>query len=300
MLFHEYALDPRLLNNWQDFRFFYEAFGWNTGRLICRYPRRWKRMVFDSLGECTALEQQRIVERMARMEEKMVIRQREWDGGEADWLVNAENEHLREPFYRVVAIENPRENPDVLIGEDVDNDDDAWRLKPEIDVERQAGELAEAIRLLLRSARTVYLIDPHFGPENNRHVRPLRAFVEACVRERREPLEAFEYHTASPSTPEFFREECTRKIKGWLPAGFRIRFVRWQSRPGSEGLHDRFVLTELGGVRFSVGLDYGPANSHTGVSILSKESLRKCFDDYLSETPAFDFVDDLILEGENP
>jgi hypothetical protein len=44
-------LKPSLLNNWKDFRYFTEKFGIAQGRLISRYPKRWKRMVYESLCE---------------------------------------------------------------------------------------------------------------------------------------------------------------------------------------------------------------------------------------------------------
>jgi hypothetical protein len=50
-MFYEYALKPSLLNNWKDFRYFTEKFGIAQGRLISRYPKRWKRMVYESLCE---------------------------------------------------------------------------------------------------------------------------------------------------------------------------------------------------------------------------------------------------------
>lgn len=297
MLFREYALDPRLLSNWKDFRFFYEAFGWGTGRLIARYPKRWKRLVFESLGDCTPIEKKKIEERMARMHEKMVIRNSEWDPAESDWLANAENEHRVRPFYRLVALDNPREHPDVLLGADVDEDDEAWRMESGMDVERQAPELASVIRHMLRSARSIYLIDPHFAPDRTKFVRSLKAFIDVCHSDRTCTLETFEYHTTDKHEAGFFRHKCADSVAGILRVGETLRFVRWKQRPGGEKLHDRFVLTDLGGVRYTVGLDCGQEGETTGIEILSRTSFEKATRDYLSKTPAFDFVDDFVLEG---
>ncbi len=297
MLFQEYALDPKLLNNWKDFRYFFSAFGWNTGRLISRYPSRWKRLVYDHLGQCSPIEQQRIVERLHRIDEKMVTRLSEWDPSQPDWLINAEAEHVKRPFTRLVASENPREKEAVLVGDCLDEEDESWRLRTDIDVERKSRDLADAVQLMLRSARRISLIDPHFGPENRRHIEPLKSFIQTCQINRTVDLLSFEYHTEVSSTNEFFAETCHSQLQGCLPSGFSIRFLRWSQRPGDEELHDRFILTELGGVRYTVGLDYGPSSTHTGIVILSKESYEKQVRDYLSDSPAFNLTDELTITG---
>ena len=51
-MIYEYALEPRLLNNWKDFRYFTEKFSFYEGRLISRFPKRWKRDVYALLSEC--------------------------------------------------------------------------------------------------------------------------------------------------------------------------------------------------------------------------------------------------------
>ena len=44
----EYALDPELLSNWKDFRFFASQFGAAQGRLISRFPKKWKGLVMEA------------------------------------------------------------------------------------------------------------------------------------------------------------------------------------------------------------------------------------------------------------
>ena len=44
----EYALDPELLSNWRDFRFYISQFGASQGRMISRYPKHWKRLVIEA------------------------------------------------------------------------------------------------------------------------------------------------------------------------------------------------------------------------------------------------------------
>ena len=298
MLFHEYALDPRLLNNWKDFRYFADAFGWSKGRLISRYPRRWKALVYDQLGECTPVEKLKIVERLKNIDEKIIQRsESEWNPAEPDWLTNAEIEHVARPFYRLIASENPRANDDVLLGEELDEDDEAWRLKTVIEVNRDATKMADAVSTLLRTSRSICLIDPHFAPEMPRYIRTLATFVSAALEGRTVALDRLEYHLLNKSTDEFFETQCTDTVCPILPPGLEVLFVRWESKPGGEALHDRFILTERGGVRFTVGLDDGNKNTFTGIEILSEASYHKYVGDYLSGTPVFDLKGTLTVKA---
>ena len=61
-MLYEYALEPDLLNNWKDFRYFTEKFGVSRGRLLSPFPKRWKRLVYESLANCGEIERKRIEE----------------------------------------------------------------------------------------------------------------------------------------------------------------------------------------------------------------------------------------------
>ena len=75
----EYALEPVLLNNWKDFRYLVEKFGVSEGRLIARYPKHWKRLVYESLKDCSVMDKKRIVEMLITIEDRMKRRKSEWD-----------------------------------------------------------------------------------------------------------------------------------------------------------------------------------------------------------------------------
>ena len=144
--------------------------------------------------------------------------------------------------------------------------------------------------------RAIIFIDPHFGPENPRYCRPLIGFLQAAQYCRTIKLERVEYHLKEKSTADFFEKECA-KLANNLPAGLEIWFRRWRELPGSEKLHDRFILTERGGVQFSVGLDDGSMGEVTNIHILSEELRGSTWDKYLSNAPAFEFVDELVITG---
>jgi len=294
-MFYEYALEPQLLNNWRDFRYFFENMGVSKGRFISRYPKRWKRLVYESLDNCGDMERKRIEEALRRADEKLLRRNNEWDGAK-DWLTNAEAEHARNPFHAIIARSNPHSNASVLVGDALDEKEPLWILNNTCDVPRKAQDMAASVATLLQSSREIIFIDPHFGPEMPRYRRPLIAFLQEALHNRTIKLERLEYHLQEKSTAEYFGTEC-EKMGSSLPDGIEIKFIRWRELPGSEKLHDRFILTERGGVQFSVGLDDGGEGEVTNIHILSDQLRSSTWNKYLSNSPAFYLVDDFVVTG---
>ena len=93
MLF-EYGVEPRVLSNWKDFRYLFEKFGISEGRLISRYARHWKKLVYEAVSQASVLDRKRIEEGLTRIDEKMKRRHGEWDE-KVEWLTNAIAEHSK-------------------------------------------------------------------------------------------------------------------------------------------------------------------------------------------------------------
>jgi len=261
-MIHEFALEPALLTNWPSFRYFTEKFGVPQGRLISRYPKRWRKLVYEGLGECGPLERKKIEEGLARIRERMQRRPNSLWNSELDWLSNAEIEHARKPFRAIVASSNPRNSGSVLIGDDLDETQALWQIERTISISRDATTMAQCVAPLLRIATQVLLVDPHFSPQWPRWQRSLGAFLNAILAGRDgTPPVRVEFHTSGDGdekpTAAQFAADCTRYLSGIIPAGLELRIVRWMQRAGGKQLHNRYILTDIGGVSFHTSLDEG-------------------------------------------
>ncbi len=174
----EYALQPDLLSSWQVFRYLFDKFGSGRGRVIARYPRRWARMVYDSLGHCKPVEKQRIVEGLIRLKPALYPRHHEWDRDKG-WLDNAIEEHAKRSFCAIIAQDNPNGIAAVIREADLDEaDEPRWQAERQRRIERTATEMAACAEPLLRNAKHIQFIDPHFNPQAQRFKRPLQAFLQ--------------------------------------------------------------------------------------------------------------------------
>jgi hypothetical protein len=215
-MFKEYALDPALLKNWKDFRYFTEKMGAAQGRLISRYPKRWKRLVYDGLDESVGeLERKRIEEALSHIDDKLLARGGDWSNG-IGWLENAENEHKRTAFAAILSVGNPRNNPNVLVGDETYDGVDAWSAITQLEVEREPEAMAKAIAPLLRYSRELIFVDPHFSPDNARYRSALASFLTVAKDNATAQLK-IRFIRKGKGSAEWFTNACTARLPRHIP-----------------------------------------------------------------------------------
>ncbi len=154
---------------------------------------------------------------------------------------------------------------------------------------------------MLRIADVLVFVDPHFGPEKVRHRRPLEEFLRSVVDARPgEAPQRLEVLTSADDGPttEFFCGECRRRLPRCIPIGLHVEMVRLRQRAGGERLHNRYILTDLGGVTFGVGLDEGDPGDTDDIQLLDRAQYEERWRQYAGEPPAFDRPEPAIrVEG---
>ncbi len=307
-MLYEYALEPSLLSSWSDFRFFISQFGFDQGRLISRFPKKWKRMVYESLGNCKDIERARIEEALRRIDNRMVPRQaNSWDVA-LDWLGNAETEHSVRQFRAIIAETNARKHPTVIVGTTLDDtlETDAlpgsdsrrlWKADRAKVIGRNAPEMADAIDVFIKRAETILFVDKHFGPENARHRIPFKEFVSRLDERGSKAMpKTVAVHCARKSTPTFFKSQCETQLAAMVPLNVKVQFHRW----APDDLHNRFVLTELGGVAFLEGLDQhmgGAGRTDDLVVLLNNDVARQLIKNYTPGESSFRHIDVCEIVG---
>lgn len=303
-MIYEYAIEPALVATWgklSEYRYFYDKFGLGHPRIMSQYPRlkNWRRQVLIAASEIDGPEKERIIELVKMLSEKMISRDSSVYDGNVPWLENAEKEHEQGPFHAILAVSNPRRHQRVVTGSTLGETHNArWDLKRADRVRRKAHEMAEIIESMLSNCQEVLFIDPHFGPEKGRFRRPLKSFLKCLTRNRSfHTLNRIEVHSKLNSQPEFFYSECERRLTGIIPPGMTVPFRRWRQNQAGEQLHDRYILTNIGGVEFSKGLDdddNDPVGDRVKVTLLDRDSYNLLWAQYAGPNPAFQLAEEPI------
>lgn len=295
-MIHAFALEPEVVASWgriEWYRFVIDKFGLGTPRVMLeiRSFHKWRRAVFaaaEALGLPEA-DQARVTELCRLFEENKCRRADTVYDGVATWLDNAEREFDRKPFKAIVATQNPRGHGAVIAGEELDPADRRWACPTGLTVERKAEVVAAALSAMLVNCRELHLVDPHFGPENPRHRQALERLLEVLAAGGVTPGTIC-IHCRQKSPLEFFEEEA-RAMARRLPRGLRVSFSRLDEVRGGEKLHNRYVLTDLGGVSLGVGIDAGADGQTDDIALLSADTYSKRWSQYVLGNGAFTVVD---------
>lgn len=283
-MIHEFALDPALVALWSDRREFQRyggKFGIGTPRIMCRVPHRhWRRLVREAFEVLVAgLDAAKIQARRKNLESLLVA---SLDGGTsrrscectAAWFELAAREHRRRAFQALlVDAATAAQEAELPILRDAEFNEEGPPWRPPHDVvRREPDALADALAPLLSFARVVRVVEPHFDPSKAKWRNTVALLVERAVR-RREPLEwpTVEIHTCvsrgrgmrpvegqTRAEQEAKAEEvlsALNRLMPQLPAGLEVAVFCWAERVGAPEFHDRFLLTDFGGLHLGKGLD---------------------------------------------
>jgi hypothetical protein len=251
----EFALEPRLLHNWDRFQRLVSLFGVAQGRLISRFPKKWQQMVLDAVT-CGPVEKAKIEEALRRLlKDRLFPRYHEWRVDIA-WLDNAIAEHGKRPFHAILCAGGLPGNDDVVDASDLDVTALPVKMHagpPQL-VTRSAQDLAAATRLLFQFSRKIVLMDRNFAPDKARYREPLAEMLRFCLNEFARPrqveVELHFGHRVLENAADF-RASCSAHLQDMIPEGMILNVVRWNH----DDLHNRVIITDRGGIQLGEGLD---------------------------------------------
>ena len=319
-MIYEFAIEPDLVATWghlSEYRFFFDKFGLGTARIMSEFPKfkNWRRQLLRVATGANDLELERITALIYILSEKMISRQNvQYDGSiSCSWLENAEKEDERFPFHAILASSNPRENSRVLSEKTLGTSYNLkWNVKKQIIIPRKANEMAVVMSVMLRNCNTAIFVDPYFllpGNQTHKWKKTFGAFFKELSKNRsissqsqfRVEVHASAEVNKAPSS-DFFKDQCIRCMSNYIPDGLSVCFKRWnQKKPGGKKLHDRYILTDLGGVDFSIGLDEGFEGEDQKLTLMERGIYNDIWSRYASNHPAFDLDTDsvIVIEGKS-
>lgn len=246
----EFALDPAVpAQSFKDCRFFLDALRIENGKVLARFPKNWKRMVYDAaqMLHQGKVELSRIEASLGAMTACALFSCGRPSGDPAEsWLKRALIEHERSPFTAIITSEAKPGTPYVIAADDAYTSRE-FQSAGQHEIARTAREIVECVGLLLRAARVVKLVDPHFKASAARWRRGLQRLVEIVP-----PGAVVEIHRQDSGELEgnqrsWFDGPVQRVLKN----GVIVKvFLHPKNR-----MHNRYILTEQGGASFGTGLD---------------------------------------------
>ena len=287
----EYALEPEMVSTWgslHNSRFFLREFGLNQGRLVSQYPKQWIKKVWESFEEVDHNDRRRLVELLVQLKKTMIKRKDYiWEDARKNWLENALLEHDRHPFRVLIAKKNPENKPEILTEDAVYNSPcPGWDNPHGVSVYRKAHDMASSTGALLSHCRWIKFVDPYFSQCKRRHKLSMTEFFYILANSRPVgPPDKIEIHTSGGGASNDYLKEFYEKI---IPKDLKVSLYQWQQKPGGPRLHNRYILTDLGGVSFQHGLDTGGDGETDDINRLDFGQYDSHCKQYDQEASAFD------------
>jgi hypothetical protein len=307
-MIYEYALDPEIVVEWSKneyaWRFYKRAFSLSQGRLVSRFPDNWVKKVWNSFDGDTTIDKKRLEVLLASLKNNMVKRKnRPGDPTGENWFENALQENTQYPFYAIMSNKNKSEEcSEVLADSDLNKDNvEKWDIPHGITVKRNAKDMASAVEMMLSRCQWVKFIDPYLSSLDSKYEDSFRAFLKILTYKRpfAFPISIEIHIKKSAGKYRLLDDEKVRfinKFKSIIPENLKITLFQWNNRKDGQGprLHNRFILTDTGGVTFLHGLRIGEEEGEEDcINRLDFNQYDKLRKHYCSTTTAFD-------KGEEP
>jgi hypothetical protein len=258
-MLYEFAIEPAVVYTLERLQRCVGEFGVQHGRLIVKFPKMWAKLVEAVLASSNDIQTARVVLCLEQLKRAMVSGRGTFDE-EAGWLASAAREHERQPFRAVIVEQKPAAKSGFLLFSELDHSEPLWKVDHSKCFARTPEEIAVNIGPLVRISREIILVDPYFRPSLTKYQKTLRALAYSAERQRGGlPMTRFEIHTTLDRPYETldsgeFLKSFEEKLPDLVPAGRPLSVVLWEEKDGRR-LHNRYVLTERGGILVGTGLD---------------------------------------------
>ena len=296
-MLYEYAVEPRAIAaDWQTCRYLSEKFGFDRGRLLALYPKKWLMLAIDAADELPDVEKKTVVEKLVRLKRDCSIRSsRKYDPELPDWLANAVVQQEVDPFHAIIAAANPGGQDFVLYANGLDETHPLFAVPHSCQVQRDGVSLATAMKLLLTTARSVLFVDAYYDPFNTKHQNTLRACLDLV--QAANPAAVCEVHHLDrhncPSADAIERA-ASAKFQNVIPVGMTVTIYRWRQKAGGEDFHARYLLSDRGGITIDTGFSAEGGQQTTDMALMAVDLWQSRMGAFARDADVFELVQPVL------
>ena len=314
-MIYEYTIEPDVIILWasstRDYKDFLDRFGLGTSRFVSSFPKSKKGklrsyLLSKSPSTGSEFDKLRYVEMITFICERIICREVIINSGAQNtslWsaVVRGENEKNQ---FDVVISTNDLSLPNNVTPENMYDDIkySIWQHEIQRSFQRTRVDLTEHIKTLFRySTEQIVIVDPYCYKTNS--LSFLAAIINTSFDKRlcqelpkikiiykdgyKDSLAAKATHTK--------RELLSKLNKNFenISLGIVVLKENKESKKAHEHFHNRYILTEHGGVSLGIGTDLSENEYHTDeITLLSKKVYKKRYRQFVEDC-VYDIIDEI-------
>lgn len=315
-MIYEYALDPEFLLELADKSdlslLLRNYFGWGNPCVISGHPvaslKEANNIIQKNLLDATSGKQkaslQKKINKLAELG-NILVQNRTKRYNAATWSGDFGPEHARHPFHGILASKNVSCNcPHINIDKIREATCPIYNHERSLHVKRHPGKLCESIKPILQNSSEITFIDPYFYPAESRYKDTYKRYlsVVGSVNHIRSKGCRVIYIICSRNDegkknyikPEDFKQSCL-DMKDIVPSGLKL--VIYRVKDEQQELHNRYILTDIGGVLFGHGTDCSKniKESEDDIFLLDREPLTHWKKVYKPNSQYFDWSEPPVI-----
>lgn len=274
-----FTLNPSAIKSIEDILTILQHFGIEKYRLLWKFPKNWNALLKENLkSKFKTKERKKAYLLLEKLSDFILEIPGNLVSGEEtitleSWIIKADELYSHHKYNGIISNKNPNSKPYIKSIEELENWDE-FDISNCSRVKRVSSEMSICAAPLLYGARQIHFVDPYFQMLGDKHIRPLVEFIKSIFSSLRnqDNVELY-YHTGDSVKGGNIEVKLKPIFEKLLPANTTIKIVRWPDN----SLHNRFILTDIGGVSFGIGLDDWDNGNHIefdDISTISKEICR--------------------------
>lgn len=290
-----FAVEPASLTCWNDFRYVFEKFGFSEGRLLVKFPSPdWPQRV---LASCKSdFERKQIEEKLIKSARSAFIEPPSLGHTYNDtWLQGAKNIHLRRSLEGIVVKTDIPESLRFTKTSTVSHcSEEFFGDAGQTVVAREAKSLASASAELMALSSRIVIVDQYFS-SRPQFTRSLTEFLRLACENGCEYIDVLTKDGVCDNEDlRLLRENRDQIFQGCRqPMHLSVKVLR--PKTAAANFHHRFVLSEVGGIRYDAGVDAVDAEAENDVAVLNRSFHAKQVVRYLGELEEFVSVCSAVL-----
>lgn len=273
-MFKEICITPQVFDtenisnsNWKDLKNLLEALS-NSGFIVGLNNKEWSRTVLNNVDHLPTKIRERFFGVMSLLKDRDRIvghpKQGQTDEeNEESWLKVAYQLDAICPFYKIIATQNYNDQTLSVDQLAEMNISDAFGITGSHHYVQSADNLRYVLQPFLSYSKKLTIIDPYFNLNSHRYQQSLRVIAQE-FRSRRGERESgkivihcrwFENDRSKPDTQGYTDrwQAFLQKFKSDSP--HEIEINGWEVLENSQKFHDRYLITNQGGLVSAAGTD---------------------------------------------